>query len=126
MEKRSAIFVWVATLLMFSTQAFGHHGIKTYRTDHLISLKGTVTDIEFVNPHVRIHLEVKEPNGESEIWTIEVAPRSMLYKVGWNKTTLKPKDPIVVTGYQAKDGSKLLTVRRIVLPNGQDLNQNPK
>ena len=126
MNRQLKILGRTAAILLLSTQVFAHHGIKNYRTDRLTSLKGTVTEYEFQNPHVLIEMEVEEVAGNRETWTIEVAPPSMLYKVGWNKNTLKPNDTIEVTGYPAKDGSRLLSVRRIVLPNGQDLNQNSK
>lgn len=103
-----------------------HHGLTWSDTEHIITVKGTVTVFEFVNPHALVHLAVKTNAGSVEEWIAETAPPSMLRRAGWDRATLKPGDAITVSGHQAKDGSRYLSVRRLVLPNGQVLNQGPR
>ncbi len=113
----------VVVPVMVSGPLFAHHGFTNYDTDHRTTLKGTVTDVEWANPHVQIHLDVKDEKGNVERWTAETAPPAMLRRVGWDKDKIKPGDRITVSGYQLKDGSKVMSVRKIVLANGQELNQ---
>ena len=122
-NKLPAIFAVAACLLMIAGPLVAHHGFTNYDTEHRTTLMGTVTEFEWANPHVAIHLDVKDDRGNIERWTAETAPPAMLRRVGWDRNTIKPGDRITVSGYQLKDGSKILSVRRIVLPNGQELNQ---
>ena len=73
-----------------------------------------------------VRMVVKDDHGHAENWSVEIAPPAMLYRIGWDKNTLKSGDSITVSGYPAKDGSKLVSVKKLILPNGQELNQAPK
>ncbi len=110
-------------LLWASGPLFAHHGRAIYETDRIATMKGTVTEVQFVNPHVLIRLEVKFDNSNAEKWTAETAPPAMLYRIGWNRNTIKPGDHVTLSGYKARDGSRLISVRKIMLPNGLELNQ---
>ena len=123
--KRSILIV-TGALLLAASPLLAHHGLTTYDTAHLATLKGTVSKFEFINPHAVVRLEVKDERGQPETWAAEIAPPAMLYRIGWDKNTLKSGDAITVSGYPAKDGSRLLSVRKLILPNGQELNQAPK
>ena len=105
---------------------FAHHGLTWCDTEHITNVKGAVTSFEFVNPHALVHFAVKTNGGSVEEWTAETAPPSMLRRAGWDRATLKPGDSISVSGYQAKDGSRYMSVRKLVMPNGQVLNQCPR
>ena len=123
--KNSLAVAMLAAIVAAPAALWAHHGMYGYDREHLTTVKGTVTEFDLVNPHTLIHLVIKEKNGEVEAWTAEAAPPNMLRRVGWDKTTIRPGDRITVTGYRAKDGARLLSVRSIVLPNGQQLNQRP-
>lgn len=99
-----------------------HHGEANYDTDKTVSVKGTVTDFEFINPHVQIFMNVKNENGEIEKWACEARSPSMLVRIGdWNKNTLKPGDVITATGFRAKNGSNVLRLSKIVLADGKEM-----
>ena len=121
--RNSLALAVLAAVLAAPSALWAHHGTYGYDREHLTTVRGTVTEFDLVNPHSLIHLAIKKKNGTVEAWTAETAPPNMLHRVGWDKTTLRPGDHITVTGYRAKDGARLLSVRSIVLPNGQQLNQ---
>ncbi len=113
---------------LFATASplLGHHQSAIYDRAHLTTVGGRVTQFNFVNPHTTIHLQVKEKSGETREWTAEVASPMMLRQVGWDKDTLRLGDTITIQGFRAKDGSRLLSVRKLILPNGKVLNQREK
>jgi hypothetical protein len=108
--------------LLVSTPILAHHGETNYDTDKLVSVKATVTNFEFINPHVQIYLEAKNDKGETEKWTCEARSPAMLVRNGgWDKTTLKPGDVITATGFRAKNGTNILRLKKIVLADGTEL-----
>ena len=86
-----------------------------------VTLKGAVTRVEWVNPHVWIHVDVKKPDGKTESWAIEAGTPNVLFRRGFTKESLLPGTEIVVDGYQAKDGSHRANGRNLTLPNGKML-----
>lgn len=111
-----------ATLLV-SSAVLAHHGEVNYDTDHLVSVKGTVTDFQFINPHVQVFMDVKSDKGEIEKWSGEARSPSMLVRVGdWTKTTLKPGEGITMFGFQSKNGAKVLRLKKIVTADGREFN----
>ncbi len=110
-------------LLMVAGPLFAHHSEALYDKEHPVNLTGTVTDFKFINPHVQIHFQVKDENGNVVKWVAASAPPQRLYRAGWNTKTLKPGDEITITCAPAKDGRKICSVRRVVGPNGKVLTQ---
>jgi Family of unknown function (DUF6152) len=100
-----------------------HHGETNYDTTKMVTVKAArVTSFEFINPHALIYLDVKNEKGEIEKWTCEERSPAMLVRNGgWDKNTLKPGDVITVIGFQAKNGMKILRLKKIVLANGTEL-----
>src|ERR1700720_2964211 len=95
--------------LFVSTPILAHHGEVNYDTEKVVSVKGTVTEFQFINPHVQIFLDVKNDRGEIEKWTCEARSPAMLVRNGdWDKNTLKPGDVITAIGFQSKNGAKIL------------------
>ena len=108
--------------LFVSTPVPAHHGETNYDTDKLVSVKATVTDFQFINPHVQIFLDAKNEKGETEKWTCEARSPAMLVRNGdWDKNTLKPGDTITAIGFQSKNGAKILRLKKIVLSDGKEL-----
>ena len=106
--------------LFLSASLFAHHGEVNYDTEKVVSVKGTVTDFQFINPHVQIFLDVKNDKGEIEKWSCEARSPIMLVRVGgWDKGTLKPGDVITASGYRTKNGSNMLRLQKIVLSGGR-------
>jgi hypothetical protein len=108
--------------LFVSSPILAHHGETNYDTEKLVSVKATVTDFQFINPHVQIFLDATNDKGELEKWTCEARSPAMLVRNGdWDKNTLKPGDVITAIGFQSKNGAKILRLKKIVLSNGKEL-----
>jgi Family of unknown function (DUF6152) len=108
-------------LLMVSGLIFAHHGSAMYDMTKPVSVKGTVTDFEFTNPHSGIHLDVKDGQGHVEKWFVETDSPNNLARSGWNRNSLKPGDQVTIIGNPAKDGSKVLRLQKVVFSDGQEL-----
>ena len=107
-------------VLFISAPLPAHHGEVNYDTEKLVSVKGTVTDFQFINPHVQIFLDVKHDRGELEKWSCEARSPIMLVRVGgWDKNTIKPGDVITASGFRGKNGSATMRLKKIVLPDGR-------
>ncbi len=120
--KQFAILTVIIGVLM-GVPIVAHHAASSYDRDHPITLKGTVTEYRFSNPHVQIHFEVQNTEGLVERWIAESGPPQRLYRTGWTTKSLKPGDQITVTGLPMKDGRKQLSVRKLIAPNGQELGE---
>ena len=80
-----------------------------------------MTKVELINPHSWIHVDVKNPNGTVSSWMVEAGSPNVLLRRGFTKTTIAPGTPVVVEGFQSKDGSMRANGRDITLSNGQKL-----
>jgi len=119
--KQSAVFAAAVGLLTVLGPVFAHHGTAAYDTTQEITVKGTVTEFQFVNPHTLIFLDVKNDKGDVEHWQVDAQSPNQLTRDGWNKNTLKPGDQIAVTGFRAKNHSDILRFLKVVLPNGREM-----
>jgi len=86
-----------------------------------VTLKGAVTKVEWVNPHVWIHVDVKKPDGKVESWAIEAGTPNVLFRRGVTKQSLKSGTEVVINGYQAKDGTRRANGRDVKLSDGSKL-----
>ena len=111
----------LACLLSFSGAAFAHHGSASYDSNKLTTLKGTVTDFRFQNPHAQISLDVKDSSGKVQNWVLEAVGIATLSRNGWTKSIMKPGDAITVTGNAAKNGSPAMRLTKVVLASGKEL-----
>jgi hypothetical protein len=101
--------------------AFAHHGTANYDTGKQITVKGTVTGFEFVNPHVQIFWDAKDDAGTAQKWQGELTSPNRLSRVGWTKSTLKAGDAITISGYPTKSGSHEIWIQKVVTGDGQEL-----
>jgi hypothetical protein len=101
-------------VLLVSASTFAHHGESNYDTSAVVDVKGTISDFQFINPHVLIYIEAKDPSGNMEKWTCEATSPNFLLRRGWTKSTLKPGDEITASGHRAKNGAPLLRLMKIV------------
>ena|SRR5712675_205031 len=118
----------VAGLLMVSGPAFAHHGGAVYDTKNPITLKGIVTDFEFVNPHVQIYFDVKDEKGSIARWVCEtVSPGKLVRGSGWSKNSVKVGDEITITLSPAYAGTPVGVLKKIVFADGKVLThvENP-
>jgi hypothetical protein len=114
----------IAVLLMVAAPIFGHHGTAAYDTTKLMTVKGTVTDFQFNNPHVMISVETKDDKGKVEMWTSEANSPNVLTRHGWDRDIIKKGDQITIIGYRPKNGAKTLRLQKVVLSDGQELDPN--
>lgn len=98
-----------------------HHSWPISR-DRLVTVKGTVTEFAWENPHPMITLEVRADDGKVEKWLVGGPAINRMEANGWTKTTVKPGDVITGIGYQFADGQKILRLERVVFANGKALN----
>jgi hypothetical protein len=109
--------------MAFSGPVFAHHGTANYDMTKPITLKGTITDFQFVNPHVLIIFEVKNDKGVVEHWQAEATSPNHLVRAGWSKTVVKSGDLIAITGFRAKNGATIMRFQKMVLGNGQEISE---
>jgi DNA/RNA endonuclease YhcR with UshA esterase domain len=111
-----------AAIFFSSPSALAHHGETNYDTEKLVTVKGSVTSFQFINPHAQITLDAKNDKGEIEKWICEERSPAMLVRNGgWDKNTLKPGDVITAIGFRAKNGTYILRLKKIVLADGKEL-----
>ncbi len=114
--------VIIAAMCLAAPAVFAHHGYATYDMSKELTLKGTVTEFEWINPHAVIDFAVKDEKGAVTKWTAETDSPNILHRGGWVKTTLKPGDGVTISGNRAKDGSNDLRLKKIVKDDGTVLN----
>jgi len=110
----------VLTLVSAATPLSAHHSWPV-AMDHLVTVKGTVTEFVWANPHPMMTLEVRAADGRTEKWQAGGPAITRLEGNGWTKTTVKAGDVITGIGYQFADGQKILRLERVVLPDGKEL-----
>src|SRR3954465_11089189 len=109
-------------LLLAAGPVVAHHSFAAeYDATKAVKMTGTVTKMEWINPHAWIHIDVKKPDGKVEQWMIEGGTPNTLFRRGFSKTSLMPGTVIVVDGYQAKDGSQKANGRDLTFPDGKKL-----
>jgi hypothetical protein len=119
------IFVSAIALFMLSGAAapgFAHHSFAgEFDVEKPIKLQGTITRVEWINPHAWIHIDVKKPDGTVESWAIEGGTPNTLYRRGITRDSIKAGMVINVDGYLARDGSRKANGRDLTLPDGRKL-----
>jgi hypothetical protein len=100
--------------------AFGHHAFNAeYDATKSMRWVGTVTKVEWTNPHARFYIDVKGANGTVTNWNFELGSPLVLRRQGWTRDSLKEGDQVTVEGYPAKDGAKLASAKKITLADGR-------
>ena len=114
-----AVLTVAAGLLLAGIPASAHHSFAAeYDSNQLLTLKGTISKVEWTNPHIYIYLDVKEDNGKVTTWALEGYPPNTLKRTGFSKDTLKIGDEVTITAYKSKDGTNTGAGREITLPDG--------
>ena len=121
---RTKLFVMVVGigLLLVAVPVLAHHAFNSeFDAKRPVKFRGTVTKMEWINPHAWIHIDVKKADGKVEKWMIEAGTPNTLLRRGFTKNSLLPGTEVLVDGYQSKDGSLRANGRDLTLPNGQTL-----
>lgn len=100
--------------------ARAHHSFAAqYDRNKPVTLTGTVTRIEWMNPHIYFYIDVKDTSGKVTNWAIEGGPPNTLYRAGWRKDSLKIGDVVTVEGFLARDGSNLANLSTVTIVGGR-------
>lgn len=106
----------------FSGFALAHHSFQAeYDAKKPVNLTGTVTKVEWTNPHARFYIDVKDSSGKVTNWNLELASPNVLKRLGWSRDFMKPGDVITVVGSRAKDDSNWANASTITLPDGRKM-----
>jgi hypothetical protein len=109
----------ITALLLTGVPALAHHSFAAeFDVKQPVTLKGTVTKVEWTNPHVWIYMDVKDEQGNVEQWQCENGAPNALARMGWTRNSLKAGDQITVEGFRAKNAEKTANARQITLPDG--------
>ena len=115
-----AYIVVAAGLTVGSLPLSAHHGTAEYDNTKTISLQGTVTALQYLNPHALILFTVKDDKGQTAEWTAELQSPNLLSRRGWSRSTLKPGDQVIITGRPVKNGAKAMTGQKVVFTDGRE------
>src|SRR5215469_16647768 len=109
-------------LLLSRSSAYAHHSFAAeFDSDKPVQITGTVTKVEWTNPHVRFYVDVKNDQGAVVNWNIELGPPLILRHLGWRENSLKTGDQVTVEGYLAKDHSSVANAKKVMLADGRSV-----
>jgi hypothetical protein len=121
---RTPLFIAAAAVIALAAGArvAAHHAFAAeFDGSKPVTLKGTVTKMEWINPHAWLHMEVKGPDGKPVAWMIEGGAPNALLRRGWNRDSVKAGTAIVVEGFRSRDGSNRANGRVVTLADGKKL-----
>ena len=117
--KRTASFVLGVALLLPHT-VIGHHSFDAeFDRNKPVTLKGSVTRVDWGNPHIWVFMDVKDETGKVSNWGVEGGAPNALFRNGWRKDSLKVGDIVTVEGFRGRDGSQRANANRVTLPDGR-------
>src|ERR1700691_3259202 len=124
--KAAFAFLVAGISLLAPAAALAHHSFAAeYDAKKPVTLKGTVTKVEWTNPHARFYIDVKDESGTVTNWNVELASPNVLIRNGWSRHSLNVGDQVTVEGAQAKDGSQMANARSVILADGKKVFSGP-
>lgn len=124
--KRIVLMLTLGAMAAVAPLTAHHSFAAEYDMNQAVSVKGTVTKVDWLNPHVHIYMDVKDETGKVANWEFEMQAPNSLIRSGFTRTTVKPGDVITIDGYRAKDGSNLGNAVDVTLPDGRKIKgRNP-
>jgi hypothetical protein len=122
MKIKQIILMAGAGAVLSAVPAWAHHAFAAeFDAKKPIHLEGVVSKVELINPHSWIHVDVKNADGSMTSWMVEAGSPNVLLRRGFTKATIATGTPVIVEGFQSKDGSLRANGRDITLPSGQKL-----
>ena len=118
-RKLIVILCAAVVLLLVAGPMFAHHGAAAYDTSQNTTLKGTVVEFDFINPHCQLFINVTDESGEMVKWDGEFTNPGTLHRRGWTKDMFKPGDQITMIGNRAKNGANVLRVLKLQMSDGK-------
>ena len=116
MNRHRGFGIATAGLLLAAMPVLAHHSFQAeYDENKLVTVNGRVTKVAWTNPHVILHMDVRDDSGKVANWQMELASPNGLLRQGWKLDSLKPGDQVTVSGYAARDGSHLVNARHVTL-----------
>jgi hypothetical protein len=123
--KAKISLLFASFLLAIAIPANAHHSFAAvFDAEQTVDKSGTVTEVEWMNPHAWIYIDVEEEDGETVNWAFELGSPNGLIRRGWTRGTVKVGDVISISGYRARDGSNRGNVKSITLADGRELTGN--
>jgi len=119
--RRVALLVMFVGLLTLSTPIFAHHGAASFDTSKKLTVKGTVVEWFWANPHCFLRFDVKGEDGQPVQWVVETQSGPNITPLGYSKQTFRPGDEVTVTLEPVRNGRPLGRLLSVVLPNGKKL-----
>lgn len=113
------ILAVAAGLLSLAMPLFAHHGSSVFDTSKAVTMKGSVTEWDWSNPHCLLQFDVKNEGGEAVHSIAETQNPAEMVSLGWGKTSFKPGDEVIVSLWAAKNGKPFGRVTLVALPNGK-------
>src|ERR1700730_7192759 len=105
MQAKLSVIIAAVSLLLSGAQVMAHHAFSAeFDANRPVALRGTVTKMEWVNPHSWLYIDVKGPDGQVVNWAFELGPVNALYRRGWTKLSIPTGIEVVMDGYRAKNG----------------------
>jgi hypothetical protein len=127
MGHRVRFFGTIALAFGLSATASAHHSFSAqYDSSKPTQMRGTVTKVEWTNPHARVYIDVRDGSGQIANWNFEMASPNILVRNGWKQNTVKVGDQITVSGYLARRGDHMAIAGTVADANGKPLfDSNP-
>jgi hypothetical protein len=125
MNPRLSPIIAIATFLLSVPLLLAHHGLARFDTTHIVTMHGTITKFEWINPHAYVYADITDQRGKTANWMLECGSLGMLSRFGWSPDTVKKGDKVIVYGFVAKDGSAYMALQKVDLPNGKSLPGEP-
>ena len=124
MNQKSMAALLVTAALSFNSSAFGHHSVwAEFDKEQPMELKGRFIEMDWINPHSWVHMEVTLEDGSKIEWAAETPPPNQLIRQGWRRSDIQQGDIILVQGFAARNGKKRVWAQKvsIIAQNGQTL-----